>query len=170
MKVVVFELWLSLALLSASKAEEVTSLVLRILEPSARKTDLSLVTPENHDAVVKLLRDIATLKVRKIGTTLPDESGAEIVLLRLADHETISRVVTNYQRSYGSRDSFNTAENFEWAAQGAIIPYLAEDFFREDGDKSTIVRMAGGLACAATLSSLRGHEPAHGAGKRTVQC
>lgn len=132
-------------ILAASQAaSETEQLVLRILEKPGRKTDLSGVTPTNRGAVIMLLRDIATQKVEKIGTVLPDYIGAEVVLLRLNDTETIARLTDDYKRNYGSRGSFWLAEHLEWGAQAAVIPYLADDFFRDDGERSTIVREGSG--------------------------
>jgi len=119
---------------SFSNSDGNLDLVLRLLENS-QKVDLSIVTPANREAAVGLLRDIATRKVNQIGTILPNYLGAEIVLLRLADPPTMKRITDEYRRG-----NITKAENMEWAAQGALIPYLAADFFLEDGDKGTVIK------------------------------
>jgi hypothetical protein len=116
------------------------------MRESPQKVSLSEITAAKRDAVVMLLRDVATHKVTSIGAVLPDAGSADIILLRLNDKSTIERMISAYRASYGSRGSFWLAEHLELAAQAAVIPYLAEDFFLDDGDKSTIVREGvGGL-------------------------
>lgn len=124
-------------------AGETENLVLRLLEKAGTKADLSLIDDTNRQGMITLLRDIATRKVTQIGTTLPDSMAAQIVLLRLADPETIQRVVSDFRTMYGRRRSFELAEDLELAAHGAALPYLANDFSRQDGDKSTILKDGG---------------------------
>ena len=119
---------------------EVEELVVQMLAEAPQKTDLGVITPANRDAVIKILRDAATFKVVKLGTSLLDETGAEIVLVRLNDTETITRLIGQYKDTYGSRGSFWLAGHLELAGQASVIPLLAEDFFMEDGEKSTINR------------------------------
>lgn len=119
---------------------EVEELVVQMLAEAPQKTDLGVITPANRDAVIKILRDAATFKVVKLGTSLLDETGAEIVLVRLNDTETITRLIGQYKDTYGSRGSFWLAGHLELAGQASVLPLLAEDFFMEDGDKSTINR------------------------------
>jgi len=117
-----------------ASGDETLDIVLRLSE-NAQREDLSIVTSANREEVVGLLRDIATRKVNKIGTILPNYLGSEIVLLRLADPVTMKRITDQFRRG-----NLDKGENIEWGAQGAVIPYLAPDFFLDDGDKSTILR------------------------------
>ena len=128
-------------------ASETEKFVLRLLQEPGNKTDLSVVTNENRDAATKLLREIAIGKVTKIGTVLPDNISAEVVLIRLNDGETINRLIESYRANYGSRGSFWLAEHLEWAGQASVIPLLAADFFLEDGNQGRINRegKGGGL-------------------------
>ncbi len=131
---------LSVILVASVRAQQdpLEGIVVRLLASGGRKADLSLISAENHDAAVKLLRDIATGKRSEIGNEMPSQTGAQIVLLRLADPETVEGAVFRYQRSYGTRTSYHIAEELVWAEQPAIIPHLAGDFFLNDGDKSTL--------------------------------
>ncbi len=95
--------------------QPVENLVLQLLEHGGRKADLSLITAENRESAVRLLRDIATGKRNQIGTVLPSELGAKIVLLRLADSETIQRAVAAYQQSGSGRGEYYSAEEFVWS-------------------------------------------------------
>jgi hypothetical protein len=124
---------------------EVEELVVQMLAEAPQKTDLGVITPANRDAVIKILRDAATYKVVKLGTSPLDETGAEIVLVRLNDTETITRVIGQYRDTYGSRGSFWLAGHLELAGQASVVPLLAEDFFLEDGDKSTIKKEGSGV-------------------------
>lgn len=119
---------------------EIEQLVIQVLREPGRKTDLSVINDGNREAAVKLLRDVASGRVREIGTVLPSETGAEVVLLRLNDAPTITRLLDEYKTRYGSRKSFWQAEHLEWAGQAAVIPYLAEDYFLEDGERSNFLR------------------------------
>lgn len=139
-----FASFLVLALLAVPcGAGETQDRVIRLLREAGTKADLCLIDDANRPAMLALPRDIATHKVTRIGTVLPDDLAAQIVLIRLADVETIQRVVSDYRTLYGKRRSFELAEDLELAANGAAIPYLAEDFSRQDGDKSAILNEGG---------------------------
>jgi hypothetical protein len=142
MKMRVFILWLTMVaqVATCSARTEVEELVVQMLAEAPQKANLSVITPANRDAVVKILRDASTYKITAIGTSPLDEVGAGIILVRLNDAETISRLIGQYRDTYGSRGSFWKAGHLELAGQASVIPLLAEDFFMEDGDKSTINR------------------------------
>jgi hypothetical protein len=130
--------------LQSALANDAEEIVLAALREKWRTVNLGFVTPANRDQVLPLLRDIATQKVRQIGTVLPNNLVAKMILLRLADQETIEWTVGEYQRHYGSRHGYSIAEELAWAEQAAIIPHLAPDFFRDDGKQSTFKSTGGG--------------------------
>ena len=117
---------------------ETEQIVVDLVNQKSSKADLSVITPANHDAIVKILRDAATRKIDHIGTAYVDTTPAEVILTRLNDTETITRLIREYRDTYGSRHSFSVAEHFEWAGQASLIPLLAEDFSLNDGDVSSI--------------------------------
>ena len=116
----------------------VEGLVVKLLTPGGRRADLTLINSGNREAVINLLREIATGKRETIGTEVPSQTGAQIALLRLGDPPTIESAIAAYRASHGEAGGANRAEDLVWSEQAAIIPYLAEDYFREDGDRSTI--------------------------------
>lgn len=130
--------------LQSALANDAEEIVLAALREKWRTVNLGFVTPANRDQVLPLLRDIATQKVRQIGTVIPNNLVAKMILLRLADQETIEWTVGEYQRHYGSRHGYSIAEELAWAEQAAIIPHLAPDFFRDDGKQSTFKSSGGG--------------------------
>lgn len=137
-------LFLSVVYKTIPPRTETEQIVVDLVYQKSSAIDLSVVTPSNHDAVVKILRDAATRKIDHIGTAYVGDTSAEIVLMRLNDAETITRLIGQYRDTYGSLGSFWLAEHFEWAGQASLIPLLAEDFSLDDGDKSTIKSDGGG--------------------------
>jgi hypothetical protein len=139
-----FAIFAVLSILSrTSGAGDAEDLVVRLLREAGTSADLSLIDDANRPAMMALLRDIATEKVTKIGTVLPNRISARIVLIRLSDPETIQRVVSEYRALYGKRRSFELAEDLERGANGAAIPYLADDFLRQDEEKAVILNEGG---------------------------
>ena len=116
-------------LVSLTPAADIETLVLKVLENNGRTVSLDFITPENRDGVIELLREIASGKRRQFGTILADDLAAKLILLRLADNETIEKAVAAYERSGSGRGEYYSAEEFVWSEQAAIIPYLASDFF-----------------------------------------
>ncbi len=103
--------------------------VLALLEESGRKVNLSVITPENKEAVVALLRDIATRKRRQIGTTLPDYISAKIILLRLGDPPTMQDSADAYLKT-GRVD----LSEISLALQPAMIPLLVDGLRFDERD------------------------------------
>ena len=146
MKIPAFALvFLLLPCVQCAARTEAEEIVVEIINQKLSTADLSVITPSNREAVMNILHDVATRKVHSIGTANMDSDGAEVILMRLNDADTITRAVTRYRDTYGSRGSFWLAEHFEWAGQASIIPLLAEDFFLEDGNKGVIKNDGGGV-------------------------
>lgn len=124
-------------LIARTEAEQI---IVDLINQKLSTADLSVVTASNREAIVKILRDAATFKITTIGTSSMDAGGAGVILMRLNDTETITRLIGQYRSTYGSRGSFWLAEHLEWAGQASVIPLLAADFFLQDGDQGKIIR------------------------------
>ena len=100
-----------------------------VLDTGMVNADLSLIPPEQKEAVVAKLREIARLNGDyKIGTTLVSARTADLLLLRLGDKVTIERMIRDYRR-YDSLGSWGyDTDSFEYSRQPLLIPYLAGDF------------------------------------------
>lgn len=120
------------------RADPIETMVLRALEENGRTVNLQFINGQNRAAIITILRDIATQKRKQFGAVLPDDLAAKIILLRLADPDTIERAVTEYHTAYGGRGGFNEADHLEWSAQAAILVRLSSDFFLEDGEADKI--------------------------------
>ena len=146
-----FIVFLLLGIAHARTKEE--QIVVDIVNANLKTVDLSEITSENRDVIIKILRDAATYNLRdgqnrkteSIGTSYVGATSAQVILLRLNDTETVTRLIGAYRDTYGSRGSFWLAEHFEWAGQASVIPLLAEDFFLEDGDQGKIIREGKGV-------------------------
>jgi len=123
--------------------------ILRVLGTGRVKADLTLIPPDQKDAVIRRLREIATLKQGsvEIGDTLVHVMAADLLLLRLGDKFTMERMVQDY-RAYNSTASWSYDQSqFEYSRQPLLIPYLAEDFYlEEDPTKGITVRPPPGSA------------------------
>lgn len=104
--------------------------------------DISLVPPEQREAVIFRLRETAKLKGGNslLGTVALSTMEADLLLLRLGDTFTIERMVKDY-RAYDGMTSWGyVTESFRYARQPKIIPYLADDFCsKEDPNKGITV-------------------------------
>lgn len=117
--------------------------LLRVLATGQVKADLSLIPPEQKEAVVSRLREIAQQKegTVEVGTASVHVMTADLLLLRLGDRFTMERMVQDY-RAYNSMVSWSYVQTqFEDSRQPLLIPYLAEDFYLdEDPSKGITVR------------------------------
>jgi hypothetical protein len=102
-----------------------------------RNADLTHI--KNNQTAIALLRDIAAQNVTNIGTASFSGLEARVVLLRLGDEPTMRSTIQLYREKYRSRGVQVLIQQIEWADQPALIPYLAEDFSREDGVKDEFI-------------------------------
>lgn len=94
--------------------------------------DLSSISPGDRKKTIDLLRKFRSREIKEVSTIVPNQSGAEILLVRLNDSETIDKMISVYQK-YNSRAAWSyIPKTFERAAQPAVIPYLAGDYFGDE--------------------------------------
>lgn len=108
--------------------------LLKVLDTGEVKADLTLIPPEQKEAVVSRLREIAQQKEGsvEVGNALVHVSTADLLLLRLGDTFTMDRMMRDY-RAYNSMSSWGYAQNmFEYSQQPLLIPYLAQDLYLEE--------------------------------------
>ena len=120
--------------------KETENFVLKLLEENGRTVDLSVINAENQAAVFALLRGIAIQKRKMFGTTVADDVAAKMILLRLADPETMQRTVDAFMRK---NDMF-AYNDLTWSEQAAIIPYIADGFYLED-EVNAKLHIVGGI-------------------------
>jgi len=112
-------------------AEDLVYLSLKEEVPSLEEVD--------RDEVVRILQEIERGNISKIGRTIVDRRGAQIALIRVGDDETLRQVVDQF-RNYDSRYAWDgLPKAMEYARQPKLIPYLSEDFFRDE-DPTKILR------------------------------
>jgi len=103
------------------------------------KEDVPSLEEVDRDEVVRVLREIERGNISKIGRTIVDRRGAQIALLRVGDDEALRQVVEQF-RSYDSRYAWEgVPKAMEYSRQPKLIPYLSEEFFREE-DPTKILR------------------------------
>lgn len=108
--------------------------VISYLRGDWTNSDLSVVTPEIRDQVIQRIRKYA-------GGPFDEINGAGridyILLIRLGDMETTRQIVDSTRSSQLTGKGWAFYDALVAAAQPAVITLIAEDFFRDDGDKIT---------------------------------
>ena len=89
--------------------------------------DLSVVDDANRAEIIARARSVA--KREKVGNDI----GANILLLRLGDIETMQRLMNDYHQSYGTDALERVPFLFARARQPLLIPLLASDLYLPAG-------------------------------------
>lgn len=158
MRGILFWFMLALAAIGATSVEDV---VLKALEKNGRTVTLEFLSGPDRTAMVDLLRDIAfgrrhTFPIDEGASISADDLAAKIILLRIGDPAMMEKAVTEYRATHGAPGGFNRAEDLEWSQQGALIPLLATDFFKEDGENRAMKKYGREGVFSTPLSAYSG--------------
>jgi len=86
----------------------------------------------NKQKIVSILRDVAAGKISRMGRTVVTPRRAQIALLRVGDDKSIEEAIAQF-RGYNSRFAWaGLPKAMEWSHHPKLIPFLAEDFFRDE--------------------------------------
>ena len=94
--------------------------------------DVSVVSPDVRDEVIARLRKIGGGPYQEINGAGYDEYR---VLIRIGDEQTMKQIVESTRSRWLTGKGWAFHETLAQTAQPAVIPLIAVDFFRNDGDK-----------------------------------
>ncbi len=96
------------------------------------RADFSVVTPDIREEVIGRIRKEADGPLQKLNLGgLSDYR----LLVRLGDRKTMEELVSSTRDAFLGKSQFAFHEELGRSAQPALIPMIAEDFFRNDGSE-----------------------------------
>jgi len=107
------------------QSEDTQSLVENTIRSDTTHADLSWINSKNREDVVQLARQYAS----------NGSLGAQILLLRLGDSQTIQQILARYRENYSRDGAQETVLIIQRAKQPLLIPPLAADLYIKDNQK-----------------------------------
>jgi hypothetical protein len=129
MKTTILSLAVSFALLASGSADQMDDIVSYIRGEWLR-SDLSVVTPDIREEVLARIREKAAGPSGRLNVNGRADC---VLLLRLNDEPTMRELVSATRSGLTSDQGIPFNEELALSGQPALLPMIAEDFFRDDG-------------------------------------